>query len=1445
MANGFFERRMPTGEPLNTERVYEDTGTEKSYGELTWSNKQILCDTLQNSLDAETRKFISQIEAASVVNVEENLTKATDNLEWKSSYLDMLNLLYVLSYRAGDLDETEKDTLVEKIHEKARRLGVELRNVDVEHFENSERPDLPQLTYAVRDTKTGKVVRALSRDDLMAIPYTDSGRYTLFEWSVSDAGSGYDVTKSVLYLPTKTNERFSRGVFGEGLKVNQAAIARVPGVTLRIHSQYEEEGGNPVAWVRHVQSEGDMVVQRGRNVRRKVAPSTGSGTTIRFVQNQAENEELQEVLDPRVTSMESIAAEFGGKDFTYPLGIQDGGTAYPGVSLHGTSDQYLQGLSIGTPNEPLLFSYDFHNRNVIAGRDRNHLNRTVMQKEVVQFWEHVHSPALYRELLNRLLFARSSNNTPERSVLFNACKRYLESAATVRDEMLLQEFVQSLGLRNDVPNYIASYADGMVSHIDPKIINVVQLQLSCTENEANLIRETLAQNNPEFNFLKLPKETPEISSKKGEKDERAFTDKERIFTEKFSWLFIDVKTDCEYATGVLQGLGWRTQVDSNIRYQVDKWRSEVCFRVEATNDSRIITCLLPGDGSDPDKTPDLTDKNTLIRVTAEVQVLYLASLMLGKGSFYSTERAYGEYAQLTAQELLDESMGSSPDFSDSLSTVHEKADALMREQFKGIRLHKEREGLEDMVVNFEKEVSRLSCPPERLLEIGRWCVGGHLAVRGARDLRDAVLERIVVEGQHAIFVEKDAIGELVLRQIELNETNKIGEWSGYPAYRVSEDRIVIPVPTHEKATLAKQEGSSGARTYAICGDSVVYINTDNSSVDNASSGYPYRALDKDCIRFSDIENLEEYVYSPVPQVREPEDMLIETGLMKSPITLEYISAHWSDPERIFQDLGQNHMDAGGFEERYLVLRDDKKVWVNKDDLGDSQILGYELSDSGLGYSPSGIPNMGHTRKRNPFLTGKNGEGLKLAAASAKKNGFDITFASFGENDRGERVAWRADVLTIDEPYTHDGKTNYAKRLGFQVTTQPMEILGDRSAVTRLELSNDTDATSSERWNEWVECIDPRNKDSMGNGGIDRILITTEGSQGSYDTVGPVTVLYDRPGAIFENGMLIRTDSQDERTFTLGWNFPSITSTRERTHIDLEMAKAYIRYYFTHTTDERAVEHLLRSIQTHDIDARSISWSDDKFTKIVAVADSHLQKQDVDASWALPNMQDYPSQKLFQKVAKKLYPNKTLFSYEYAKRKGITMGGSMRHIREDERLNVSEEDYLRLRNIFPSMESYLEDISKSKINMDPESLSPLRNMVGGEIDRVAATINRIRRTPSSKPLLDYILQRSNTSMKELHSRLDALRPETSAGKKNDVFVMADDSNADGLASDGVGLRISLLDIRDRKSVGRLLGVLDHELSHKMLAANDYTYEFILLLFLLARDSLEGRHYPEPL
>ncbi len=1432
-----FFQRVPQETRKKVKKMREDTGTEINYAELTWSNRQILCDSLQNNLDAETRKFITKLEQEHIPDAERYIKQADADPLWKEAYLNILHLLHTLSVRAGDLNRIEKERLIRTIHQKVDELGINIRAVDGEHFENSKSPELPIITYAIKDTETGKVIRNLTQDDLVRSDYADVERFSLFEWKVEDVGGGYDATKSVLYLPTKKGERFSRGMFGEGLKVNQAAIARTPDVNLRMHSQFEKEDGSSVAWVRHVYPEDNIVMQKGLEVNQKVGDSTGSGTMIRFVNAQDENKELRETLDPRITDVVEVAAEFGKYDFSYPLGITQDGFVQPGIALDGNpSAQYLQGLRIGTSSSSLLFSYDFQNRDIIAGRDRNHLQPDVMRETIKNFWRENRDSTLCREFLQRVVLSDSDFYAPEREVFFESCKRLNDAQGSQQDHILLHELISLLDLRSDMPNYIATRGDGKTELIDEAKVHIVYLKISCDKDEATLLQELLKSRCTEYSFVSILEIMPEKASSMENADntQEKFTEHEQKFINELNRMMVESSDEMMMLETKFERDHGKRQISPVIKYERAKYASEVRFNIEVESKERHITCYIPSSHKDNKAVPDLSNSDTQKEFKAKLMELRLAAMMLGAGSFRSNQDEYGEYAQMAAQKLLDQ-LSCPPEADEmlhrKLQSLHTKALVLQREQLQNKEQKMIIEDLKTKLQSYTHEMYNLQCAPERMREIMQWC-REHSELDGTERLRDYLSQRVIVEGGVATYITKIHGGEKIESTV-LNESNQVGLWKGYPEYELSNGYFILPVDTDDHAVLKINKHAM----IAICDERAMLINTDLYAVTDSNNKAV--KMDKGCIisisSLSKEDN--EFSFHAVPQERDLGEKAIETGIVKSPATLEYISDHWSEPVRIFQDLGQNHMDAGGIDERFLIVKGKEKVWVTDDQLGDAEILGYELSDQGLGYSPEGIHTMGHTRKRNPFLTGKNGEGLKLAAASAKKQGFEITFASFGLGSNGSEVSWQAEAKTLPEEYTHDGKTNIAQRLVFDVVEKERSALEERSATTHIILPDDADEACLKRWSVWMNCVDPRNKDEHGNGGMDRYLLTNENALGNFSTVGPTTVLFERPGEIFENGTLIRTEQQAERSYTLGWNFPSITSTRERTHIDEDMAKAYMRHYFKNTTDESAVEHVLRSIQVHDINEYNMHKSNEGFSRIIDFANQKQEKRDVSPDWILSDSDSYPSLPLFQKKVQELYPDKILFSYELAKNIKMSMSGSMRHIRPEKRLNVSRDDYRVLRHMFPTMQDYMKDIENSIIDIEPNELEPLRSVVGDEIIRIEKALDRIEQNPKTAPIFEHILKISETTRTQISERLSELTPDAAAGTAADVFLMAEDSNADGLASVGIGLRVSLLEIWTRSQHGRMYGVIDHELVHKMLEARDYTTEFILLLGLLANDHLQ--------
>lgn len=1427
--------KFPRPVRRSSETVNEDTGTEKTYAEHTWSDGQILCDSLQNNLDAQTRAFVAELERRHVVNREEAVARAEESPAWGKQYLDMLNLLYVLSYRAEDLESGEKEKLVQRIRAEAEKLQVVLTNVDVDTFAKSERPQLPTLTYAVRDTTTGKIIRNIRREDLCSGQYADVERYPLFEWRVQDMGSGYDAIKTVLYLPTKGEEKFSRGIFGEGIKVNQAAIARTPGVALRMHSAYVSDKNETTAWVRHVSTDEDLVMHKGRTVRSSDM-QTGSGMTIRFHTNEPRNKDLRTILDPRSTPVESVAAEFGSRLHTYPLGVRTDGVVYPGISLTKTSQQYLQGLRIGNGREDLLFSYDFQNRDIIAGRDRKNIKNDVMKNVVASFWNSVHNKDLLDAFAQRLLWESSTKfNSPERDVFLQACERSYIGDGSGFNRALLERCVHSFSLDPKKKNCIVCAGERAPQQVDTDKVNVISLELSCSRLEKIALMGMLARYAPHVTCI----ESEAIQTKTETKKENlSFKDFEIEFFDSVEALFDEVKN--EMRPFMVHDSGSRPSWW--IRKGMERGRTpykELEFGIVRDRAASIITCKIPGDGGDVSKVPDMKNPEVRRAIKARLCMVYITAQYDSRENSTTYVRCM-ESAQNGAQHMLDISPPKT--FSvPGLQGLRQRAEVRMREQMKGWMGRREVAEHEMTLNALHTECVSLSCTPDQLLENAQWCFAMKGKIEGVEYVLEVMYGRVLVHDGVASYLRPrdDTTVTPELVTVPLTEKNKVGEWSGYSEYDVGNNRYVTLVPTYEHSTLS-QRHSFMQKLQSICGDFSVRIKKGRDRyediVENTAQSYENVQLGDGCIvsrmSLSGLKDPDLYTYHPRLLRRDANEKPVRNGTVLSPVTLEYISAHWSDSVTIFKDLGQNHQDAGGFKERFQIERNGERVWVTQEHLGDSEILGYALSDTGLGYSPHGIHNMGHTRKRNPFLTGKNGEGLKLAAASAKKHGFDISFASTGFDDAGNTVSWQADAIVKEQQYMHDARRRTAHRLGFAIRTVSDAVLEGASAVTKISVPQDASLASREQWKQWAEAIDPRKRDTFGNGGISRYIITEDSAQGAHDTAGPVTAFFERPGKIFENGICVRDrvgGSDSGRKYTFGWRFPSVTNTRERTHIDEDMVQKYVQYYFANTTSERAIESMLKNVDPSVIEKGPHGNLFRGFSRV-----SSLANTDIEPEWALPSDTLYPSLGLFRKVAQRMYPGMTLFSRLYAEQYGIPLDGSLQHIPDSRRLYVNAEDYEKLRHIFPNMQTYMSDVRKSKIDMDAQSLEPLRNMVGQHVTWVGDAIRRIEKSAFGREMLTHALEKSGTSREVFFTRLDNLRPEVVAGTLNDVFIMSEDSSADGVASLGIGLRLPLIG-NTSFGEGRVYGTVIHEIVHKVLGAKDYTDEFVLLLMLLARDA----------
>ncbi len=1253
-------------------------------------------------------------------------------------------------------------------------------------------------------------------------------------------GTGFDPLKATLYMPTKVDEGFSRGVYGEGLKVNQAMIMRQPGVTLRTHSLFKKSDGSHVLWARTPYRDNNMMMHRGFDAPLESAAHTGTVTTVRFPRVTKESAAMLAVFDPRRTPLESIASEYGAKTHIYPLGINEKGQLYPGVSLSNGTQQYLQGLRIGDGKKNLLFSYDFPSKDILAGRDRNFINIQLVHELVKDFWTNVDSVPLLIELTRRSLLQEGARDAAERDVF---CRRIVDTHREW-ERPILQRWAEALpttlGLVKDKPNYIAGTKDTKRYLVSDKA-NVVELVAEIPEWSQENLALIIRKHCKDYVMI-LPSEiheAPRAPTQTRETQEK-LSPAEEVFVEKMKRLGNEVREEIALSPGVHDVFPrFGKPIITFSRAQFSSQKIYLKFGNTRAG-TPTIEFTVPGDGTNPDDLFDPEkDVSTRERMKNRVLIAFLAHCSARHMYLRETDEDWTKAAQDTAQGMLD-SISRDTDVRHISPTLHKRVQNAMLEQGLGRLASKEKDERAQETQKLIRQALRHDIDPEDLYKIILYAEENLEQAPGYWYLVEVCRNRTIRQGSICSYIENDG-GIDVLKQVDISNYPK-SHWHGYEVCQLPNKRLIVSVPTFPHSLLSmrtlNEKGQEFVVQHAVLADALVFMS--NSEVTNNTRvwhGRRYPHLDTGCIVVESLDQLKDFSYQPVTTTRDKDDKRIPVGTLVSPVTLEYINPTWSEPRRIFQDIAQNHLDASpeGVRERFLIQRDGNEVWISAENLGDDRIIGYEMSDTGLGFSPDGIQNMGHTRKRNPFLTGKNGEGLKLAAASALKHGFEIEYASTGEID-DMPAAWVGKGVYISQPYEHEGERRSASRLGFEITAHGLDTLESATSRTRVRLPKDATQDVWKQWSSWTNVIDPRKKDSFGNTGINRYLIRNESTQGKSVTAGPVTALLERPGHIFENGMFVRSEPQSHRRFKLGWDFPAITKTRERSHIDEKLAQQYIRYFFENTDNEQAVELLLRNVVERYDTAREVLGT---FLVGQNELEGNRMQTDLSPDFVFGTEYRYssmPSLPLLRKVAARLYPGKVLFSYEYASRRGHSLQGAIQHIPRQLRLNVSEDNYKALQDIFPTMQDYWSGIRENIVVTGEEERNEMRNQVDEQARAIVRSMTSLRDDAATRSMFSELLKRAGISGKKFFANLDALAADNTRGTASDVFFGGDDSRWHGLASAGIGIHVELL---ARPEWRRLASVIDHEIAHKMSGLTDYKREFITFLYLTAREKARAR------
>lgn len=286
------------------------------------------------------------------------------------------------------------------------------------------------------------------------------------------------------------------------------------------------------------------------------------------------------------------------------------------------------------------------------------------------------------------------------------------------------------------------------------------------------------------------------------------------------------------------------------------------------------------------------------------------------------------------------------------------------------------------------------------------------------------------------------------------------------------------------------------------------------------------------------------------------------GHIDTSVPLKYGKGNWDKPVRFFEDVVQNHLNAGKVEIRFLLERNGENVWVEAAELsGGDLILGIKFEDDGKGYAPESLERMGRSEKDSPLDEGKYGEGTKMLMAAACRNQIGLVFDSYCVRN-GEKISWQATAETGTRQIVEKGGVTDVNMAGFDLQSTGANKNTSATTIYFKDLESDF-------YKKCMEVVDPR----AANGGLSRYVRTLAGGVGVLHSVGPVKVLADEKGDIYENGILMST----EKTSLGSLDVPDISANRERDTIKPERLKQYVDFLVSHTGDPVLVEKVLEKI----------------------------------------------------------------------------------------------------------------------------------------------------------------------------------------------------------------------------------------------------------------------------
>lgn len=544
--------------------------------------------------------------------------------------------------------------------------------------------------------------------------------------------------------------------------------------------------------------------------------------------------------------------------------------------------------------------------------------------------------------------------------------------------------------------------------------------------------------------------------------------------------------------------------------------------------------------------------------------------------------------------------------------------------------------------------------------------------------------------------------------------------------------------------------------------------------------------------------------------------------ISSNITLDYGGEVWRDPKRILLDAIQNHIDAqkGKLPDiTYSIIDSNNQMQTVtgqqlQDMDSDWKIIGVDIKDTGDGFTTPFLTLLGRSTKTDEDL-GKYGEGLKMLAASATRQGISV---EFGSRD------WIAKPVNFQQEVKdyETGKARAFEMLGYQLTWQDQPTLG---SLTRFSVGANPNTQQGATWQNWVEVLDPRNIDSYGQRGLDRFVL---GKSDTSHSDGVVSVLLTTPGRIYEKGLLITGGATKPMIF--GYNLDeTVIDTRERNTYNEKLLEAFLADYYANLTDVDIMRKVLETAR----DEPQVDFYEYKFLGF-----GHEKASDI-------------TKTLWRKTYHEVFGDDAVLSLrpELHRMQAFDLRMSMNSsgigTRDQGRANyianlaraVANEVHLENRNlqILPesltiflrsqvyNSEDFLKDIQSSEVELPAQEQVKLLDFVQNANMGLLTILESIDSSSERRQYLHRIIPEDQLRDKKEAAR--RVKPGN-VRVKNPTFPVA------GMVEDEDGEAVVFLNQRILPDPERLLEVSVHEMSHFISGKGDFRIDFQRFMMMVA-------------